>query len=154
MPDLPANMGLAGWVISGLVTVVGALGGAIVFLYKGGNDASKARIADNAAQAAALQKLLVDTHAALHEIIEASKKRNESTEKLSALIAELSGGFRLFTEQFRFQQETTQRDLDVAIEAVKALAESVRVLADDNKRVLSGVSVVQATIDVALKTRR
>lgn len=153
MADLPANLGLAGWVISGLAGAVVTLAGAIALQWKNGNDTNKARITEASTHSASLQKALIDTHTALHEIIETSKRRNEVTEKLTALIAEQGIGFRLFTEQFKHQQETVNSDLETAIDAVKSLAESLRVLADETRSVNLKVSAVQGGIEAILRSR-
>lgn len=128
MADPLSGMGLAGWVIGGGATAIVVLAGAIAVMWKSGNDSNKSRIAELNENGEALQKLLVDTNKAMGEMVETAKKRNEVTEKLMELMTQQGGAFAIFAEQYRLHQATTGRDLDSALDAVKSMSDSIRVI--------------------------
>lgn len=126
MPD--ALGGLAGYVISGLAGMLSVLAGANAVQWNAGNKMHRARIEDLNTHSEALQQLMLQTNKAVAEIADASRRRNEVTEKLMELITQQGHAFAIFAEHYRLQQATTERDLEAAIAAVKAMADALRMI--------------------------
>ncbi len=121
--DIPTNLtGLYQYIIGTLAFVVTTLAGANAWQWKDANSVMKMRLGERDT----LNKALADTNAALKDLAETAKRRNDVMDKLGELIGQISIALKLLTERLELQHVHTNKDLTKAVEVVETMAESLR----------------------------
>jgi hypothetical protein len=126
--NIPATVGgIYQYIIGALLFVISTLSGAIIWQYKEAVSVNKARLTERDV----LNKTLSDVNATLVTLSAASSRRNDVMDKFNELIMQVSVTLKMLTDRLDLQHAHTSKDLERSLEVVEALAESVRVVANE-----------------------
>jgi hypothetical protein len=118
------GMGVAGAIISVLISVIVAQAGVIVAQWKHSNKVYGYRLAERDT----LNKTLSDSTAALHGMLRGLEERNDITEDQAELIQKQSAAFEILRIMLLAQYENTEQSVGRLSQAVSAQAEAIRTI--------------------------
>lgn len=149
MSDVPTDVvGVYKYIIGGLTSAVTALAAACSYMFKQATDVNKARLKERDD----LKDALNSANTVISNLTEASRQRNDIMQRIGEMMVQMSHAMTLLTERLDLQHGRTNKDLEVALDAVIKLAASVRELNTEvvelNASLAIGVAELKAEIKV------
>lgn len=118
------SMGVAGAIITVLMSAVGALSTAIILMYRKANDVNAARLKERDL----LTSTLIDSNNTMRGMLEAMQERNDVTDQLAQAISNQSSQAHLSSERVKMQYDVMREDHARMAVVVGSLAEAVRTI--------------------------
>ncbi len=119
------DLGLAGWVITGLVTIIGVLCGVIRKQHQESVVVNEARLKEREVLTSALAAAVT----AIGGITRSNDDRNEITDELSDAISAQASGFELLKQAVTYMHDANSEKLGAIIKVIESLADSLRNIA-------------------------
>lgn len=136
--DALVGMGVAGAIISVLLTVIGLLATGNVFQYRHSNKVYGYRLQERDT----LKDALNDSKQTLAQVLAGMHERNEITEELTRVIEAHTAAFAALRDKVEVHYTVIKRDSERSEQVITAISESMRTMT-------IGVGDVKATVMVA-----